>query len=83
MLMFLAILILMGIVHKPRFSMYWSTDNILATPIFNQVMKRDSFLLLVRFFHFAENTKYNPADPDTDKLYKIRIVINMIKGQMW
>ena len=35
--------------------------------------------LLVKFFHFADNTKYNPADPDRDKLYKIREVINMIK----
>ena len=81
MLTFLAILILMGIVHKPRLPMYWSTDSILATPIFNQVMRRDRFLLLVRFFHFADNTKYNPADPDRDKLYKIREVINMIKDR--
>ena len=81
MLTFLAILILMGIVHKPRLPMYWSTDSILATPIFNQVMRRDRFLLLVRFFHFADNTKYNPADPDRDKIYKIREVINMIKDR--
>ena len=81
MLTFLAILILMGIVHKSRFPMYWFTDSILATPIFNQVMRRDRFLLLVRFFHFAENTRYNPADPDRDKLYKIREVINMIKDR--
>ena len=66
MLTFLAILIVMGIVHKPRLPMYLSTDNILATPIFNQVIKRDRFLLLVRFFHFADSTKYNPADPDRD-----------------
>ena len=45
----LAILRLMGIVHKPRLPMYWSVDSILATPIFNQVMRRDRFLLLVRF----------------------------------
>ena len=81
MLTLLAILILMGIVHKPRLPMYWSTDSILATPIFNQVMRRDRFLLLVRFFNFADNTKYNPADPSRDKLYKIREVINMIKDR--
>ena len=76
-LTFIAILILMGIVQKPRLTIYWSTDNILATLIFNQVMRRDRFLL-VRFFHFADNTKYNPIYPDRDKLYKIRKVINMI-----
>ena len=79
MLTFLAILILMGIVHKPRLPMSWSTDSILVTPIFNLVMRRDRFLLVVRFICFADNTKYNPADPDRDKLYKIREVINMIK----
>ena len=47
MLTFLAILAIMGIVHKPRLPMYWSTDNISATPIFNQFMRRDRFLLLV------------------------------------
>ena len=81
MLTFLAILILMGIVHKPRLPMYWSTYSILAIPIFNQVMRRDRFLLLVRFLHFTDNTKYNRADPDRDKLYKIREVINMIKDR--
>ena len=80
MLSFLAILILVGIVHKPRLPMYWSTHSILATPIFNQVMRRHRFLL-VRFFHFTDNTNYNPADPDRDKLYKIREVINMIKDR--
>ena len=44
-------------------------------------MRRDRFLLLVRFFHFTDNTKYNPDDPDRDKLYKIREIINMIKDR--
>ena len=55
MLTLLAVLILMGIIHKPRLTMYWSKDSILATPIFNQVMRRDRFLLLIRFLHFADN----------------------------
>ena len=61
--------------------MYWSKDSILATPIFNQVMRRDRFLLLLRFLHFADNAQYNPADPDRDKLYKCRSIINMIKDR--
>ena len=64
--------------HKSRLPVYWFTDGILSTPILNQV-KRDRFLLLVRFFHFAD-IKYNPADPDRDKLYD-RDVINMIKDR--
>ena len=75
MLTLLAVLILMGIIHKPRLTMYWSKDTILATPIFNQVMRRDRFLLLLTFLHFADN------DPDRDKLYKLRSIINMIKDR--
>ena len=79
MLTLLGILILMGIIHKPRKAMYWSTDDILATPIFNQVMRRDKFLLMLRFLHFADNRQYNPNDPGCDKLYKLREIINIIK----
>ena len=46
MLTLLTVLILMGIILKPRLTMYWSNDSILATPIFNQVVRRDRFLLL-------------------------------------
>ena len=71
-----------GYCAQTKTYMYWSTDSILATPIFNHVMRRNRFLLLLfRFFHFADNTKYNPADLDRDKLYKIREIINMIKDR--
>ena len=52
----------------------------MATPIFNQVIRRDRFLLLLRFLHFADNSRYNPNDPDRDKLYKLREVVDMIKN---
>ena len=81
MLTFLAILLLMGIMHKPKLIMYWSTDSILVTSIFNQIMRRERFLLLVRFFYFADNTKFNPADADRDKLYNITEVMIMIKDR--
>ena len=57
MLTLIGILILMGILHKPRMALYWSTDKLLATPIFSQVMRRDRFLLLLRFLHFAFSRK--------------------------
>ena len=73
----LAVVILMGAVHKPRFSMYWSTDSLISTPIFSQIMSRDRFLM--RFLHFADNKNINLADPDQDKFYNVREVVNMIK----
>ena len=79
MLTLIGILILMGILHKPRMALYWSTDKLLATPIFSQVMRRDRFFLLLRFLHFADNRNYNQNDPGRDKLFKVREVMNMIK----
>ena len=60
----LAVVILMGVVHKPRFAMYWSTDSLISTPIFSQIISRDRFLILMRFLHFADNNNINLADPD-------------------
>ena len=75
----LAVVILMGVVHKPRFAMYWSTDSLISTPIFSQIISRDRFLILMRFLHFTDNNNINLADPGRDKLYKVREVVNMIK----
>ena len=42
-------------------------------------MGRDRFLLHLRFLYFVDNTQCYPADPDTDKLYKLKSIINMIR----
>ena len=68
----LAVVILMGVFHKPRIAMYWSTDSLISTPIFSQIISRDRFFTLMRFLHFADNKNINLADPDQDKLYKER-----------
>ena len=46
----LAVVILLEILHKPRFAMYWSTDSLISTPIFSQIISRDKLLILIRFF---------------------------------
>ena len=79
MLTFLTMLILLGIIHKPRITMYWAKDTLVSTPIFGQLMRRDRFLLILRFLHFADNRNFNPTDPERDRLYKIREVSEMIK----
>ena len=79
MIAFLAILILMEIMDKSRFSMFWSKDTLISTVVFGQLISRDRFLPLWRFLHFADNRNYNPQDPDCDKVYKVREMVNMIK----
>lgn len=74
---FFAIYILTGLVPKSRLKEFWSTDFLVATPVFGSIMSRDRYLLVLRFLHFQDNTT---ADKD-DKLYKVRPLIDMMVGQ--
>ena len=47
-------------------------DTLVAIPIFNEVMRRDRFLILIKFLHFADNRDHNTDDPGHDKLYSQR-----------
>lgn len=79
MRVFWGLLLLMGIVHKPRINMYWAKDDLYYTPIFSQMMSRDRFLLILRFLHFANNDNFDVNDLNRDRLYKIRAFSDMIK----
>ena len=61
--------------------MYWSTDAFYNTPVFSQVMPQKRFQLLMKFLHFQDNqdANYNPNDPQRDRLFKVRAVLNMMK----
>ena len=52
----------------------WTTDPLLKTSIFGQVMPRDRFLLIHHFFHFTNNANMPP--PGQDRLYKIRPLLD-------
>ena len=74
---FLAIVLLMGIVHLPSIEMYWTTKILFNVPVFNLLMTRNTFQLILKFLHFHDNSNL-PArdDPNYDRLYKIRPVID-------
>ena len=80
MLSFLGLCLLMGLVYKPRLSMYWSGDEIYRTPVFGQVMARDRFLLILRFLHCNDNDATDVRNPYRDRLHKIRPVISMLRS---
>lgn len=74
---FLGITFLMGIIQKPNIQMYWSNDPLYSTPIFKQVMKRDRYLLLLKFLHFNDNDNMPGRDePNPNQLYKIRPLVD-------
>ena len=65
---FLGLLFSMGIIHKPTIHMYWSKDPLFSTPIFNAIMSRNPFQLLLKFLHFNDNSNM-PAPDDKANLY--------------
>uniref|UniRef100_A0A667ZA88 PiggyBac transposable element-derived protein domain-containing protein n=1 Tax=Myripristis murdjan TaxID=586833 RepID=A0A667ZA88_9TELE len=73
---FLGLFFLTGIIRKHDIEMYWSTEEMLATPYFNKVMSRNRFEIIWRFLHFSDN-KARPAN-DTDRLYKVLPVLDYL-----
>ena len=57
--------------------MYWTTKILFNVPVFNLLMTRNKFQLILKFLHFLDNSNL-PArdDPSYDRLYKIRPVID-------
>ncbi len=71
---FLGLLFLTGIIQKPELDMYWSTDEVFATPYFGKTMARNRFQLILRFLHFTDNTRANCGD----RLWKVRPVLDYL-----
>ena len=74
MSVFLAMIILMGIMPKPNMKLYWTRDSVLETPFFLNTMPRDRFMALLAYRHEADN---NHADVN-DRLHKIRPVVSKV-----
>ena len=72
---FLGLLLVMGIIHKPKLHLYWSTDIYYSTPIFAQITSRDRFLLLLKCLHFNNNES---RDVNADPLYKVRSLLDLL-----
>lgn len=66
--------LLMGVVQKPVMKQYWSTQAMIQTPFFREVMPRDRFQQILANLHFADNEK----DNGNDRLFKIRHVTESI-----
>ena len=79
MLLFLGLLLLMGIIKKPEIAQYWSSHPLLSTSLFGCVIIRDRWQLILKFLHFTDNENApSPIDPNRDRLYKIRILLNKL-----
>ena len=75
---FLGVLLLMRIVYKPKMCMYWLKDALYSTPIFSEVMSCNCFELIMKFFHFNDNSAYNPTEENRDSLHKVQPLIEAL-----
>ena len=80
MKIFLSLYLLTGIVVKPELQQYWSTNPLIKTEFFNNVMPRtrNHFQLILEFLYFKGNPQYNANDPTRDRIYKVHPVIEYL-----
>lgn len=72
---FLGLLLWMGLDRRPNIADYWSTDVLYKNELTknSKIMRRNRFELILRFWHFADDT-----NQDNDRLYKLRPLLNLI-----
>jgi hypothetical protein len=77
---FFALTLLMGHIEKDTFSDYWSTNELIETPIFGKIMSRDRYLHILKYLHFCDNTQAQPdkSDPNYDRLWKMRNIFDLL-----
>ena len=72
---FMGLCILMGILRLPSRRMYWRTTGWLQTR-FTEIMSGNRFDFIWKYIHLANNAN----DDKTDKLFKVRPLIDMLKS---
>ena len=70
-----------GVHRLPFLTDYWSQNPLLGAPGITKCMPRDRFKAILRCLHLNDNSQM-PAhsDPNVDKLYKVRPLINTIRS---
>ena len=80
MMVFFALVILMGLIIKPDLDAYWTTDTATATPMFGKHMSRNRFMSILSNLHLTDNSTQPPVGtPAYDKLCKVRPFVTMMK----
>ena len=74
------LLILHRIVQKRENGMYFSKRESIVMPYFAQIMTKERFRLLLKFLHFADNSKFDP-DQHHKELCKIQPILDQLKSK--
>ena len=81
MKVFVAHLIVVGILKKNSLEQYWSRDNILNTPFFGHYMSRNHFQNILWNLHVSNPDEINPpkGEADHDPLFLLRPMVDMMQ----
>ena len=80
MKMFLAHILIMGLVHKSEVKKYWNMKNYTKVPFFGKYMSRNRFQSILWNFHVNNDTHNPPVrQPGHDPLCKIRPFVDMVQ----
>jgi hypothetical protein len=71
---FIGIILLMGIIRLPEYTDYWSSKSLLNIISIKELMSRDRFKQISRYFHINSPSQ----ESSTDKYTKIRPALDMI-----
>lgn len=75
---FIALLLLQGLVQKPKETWFWSKRPIITTPFFGNVMSQQQYALIMKYLHFENNDTFNATTHPNPKLRKIYNVHSML-----
>ena len=77
LLAFIGMNVAMGMLRLPQVRDYWTTHEVLSTPWFPTIMRRDRFFTLLRFLHLADSSKQKKkGEQGYDPLYKVRPIVD-------
>ena len=78
--MFIAHILIMGLVHKSEVEKYWNMNTYTKVPFFGKYMSRNRFQSILWNFHVNDDTQ-NPSarQPGHNPLCKIRPFVDMVK----
>ncbi len=77
---FLALVMLMGVVKKNNDRDYWTTDPVMQTPVFSKAMLVNRFVNILRALLFTDNLEAY-ANNTTKKMNKILVVFDHLRSK--
>ena len=78
---FLALLLMQGVKHKPEMQHYFSKRASLHCPFFAEVMGKNLFILLSKFLHFNDKQQYDPNGNILKNLSKLWPILAHMKAK--